>query len=65
MAKVYTVGERSLLPDAEKGKPIWSKEFKKDYAAKTPIWGFAAIRSLSARWLCHHRRRWGLCRGLR
>jgi outer membrane protein assembly factor BamB len=42
--KVYTVGAMGNLTclDAEKGgAPIWSKDFKKDYGAKTAMWGFA------------------------
>jgi outer membrane protein assembly factor BamB len=40
--KVYTVGAEGNLYclDADTGKPIWSKDFKKDYSAKTPLWGF-------------------------
>jgi outer membrane protein assembly factor BamB len=30
-----------LCLDAATGKGIWSKDFKKDYGAKTPLWGFA------------------------
>ncbi|WP_088252664.1 PQQ-binding-like beta-propeller repeat protein [Fimbriiglobus ruber] len=42
--KVYTLGAMGdlLCLDAEKGKVIWQKNFPKDYAAKVPIWGFAA-----------------------
>src|SRR5262249_26100227 len=37
--KVYTVGTEGNLYclDADKGTEIWKKDFKKDYAAKTPI----------------------------
>ena len=40
--KVYILGSMGDLHvvDAEKGTLIWSKDFKKDYNAKTPIWGF-------------------------
>jgi outer membrane protein assembly factor BamB len=40
--KVYSLGAMGDLQvlDAEKGTPIWSKDFKKDYNAKTPMWGF-------------------------
>ncbi len=42
--KVYTLGAEGNLfcLDAEKGTVVWSKEFKKDYGAKTPLWGFSA-----------------------
>jgi outer membrane protein assembly factor BamB len=42
--KVYTLGtEGNLLCfDAATGKALWSCEFKKDFGAKTPYWGFAA-----------------------
>ena len=42
--KVYTLGAEGHLfcLDAEKGTVLWSKEFKKDYGAKTPLWGFSA-----------------------
>jgi outer membrane protein assembly factor BamB len=41
--KVYMVGAEGNLTclDAESGKRIWSKDFKQDYGAKTPLWGFA------------------------
>jgi outer membrane protein assembly factor BamB len=41
--KVYSLGAMGDLHvlDAEKGTPIWKKDFKKDYNAKTPTWGFA------------------------
>lgn len=40
--KVYTLGAMGDLRalDAEKGTLLWSKDFKKDYNAKTPVWGF-------------------------
>ena len=40
--KVYTLGSEGNLCclDAKTGKVLWSKDFVKDYAAKTPIWGF-------------------------
>ena len=40
--KVYTLGAMGDLRalDAEKGTLIWSKDFKKDFNAKTPVWGF-------------------------
>src|SRR5262249_30383114 len=28
--------------DAKSGKPIWSKNFLKDYDARVPVWGFSA-----------------------
>jgi outer membrane protein assembly factor BamB len=42
--KVYTLGaEGNLLCfEAATGKVLWSRELKRDYAAKTPVWGFAA-----------------------
>lgn len=42
--KVYTLGAEGNLfcLDANSGKPIWSHDFKKDYGAKTSIWGHAA-----------------------
>jgi outer membrane protein assembly factor BamB len=42
--KVYTLGSEGNLfcLDAQKGDVIWSKDFKKDYGAKTAIWGFAS-----------------------
>jgi outer membrane protein assembly factor BamB len=41
--KVYTLGsEGNLLGlDAEKGTVLWSRDFKKDFEIKTPVWGFA------------------------
>jgi outer membrane protein assembly factor BamB len=40
---VYTVGAEGNLfcLDTDQGKVIWSHDFKKDYEAKTQIWGFA------------------------
>ena len=40
--KVYTVGTEGNLCclDAAAGTEIWKKDFKKDYNAKTPLWGF-------------------------
>jgi outer membrane protein assembly factor BamB len=42
--KVYTLGAMGDLKcfDAEKGTVLWSKDFKKDYGASTPLWGFSA-----------------------
>jgi outer membrane protein assembly factor BamB len=43
--KVYTLGAEGKLHCLDiknKGKVIWSKDFKKDYKAKTPIWGFTS-----------------------
>jgi outer membrane protein assembly factor BamB len=42
--KVYTLGAEGNLCcfDAEKGTPVWSHELKKDYKAKTPLWGFSS-----------------------
>ena len=41
--KVYFLGTEGNLTclDAAKGTLIWSKDFKKDYGAKTAIWGYA------------------------
>ncbi len=41
--KVYTLGAEGNLVclDAEKGTVIWSRDFKKDFNLKTPLWGFA------------------------
>jgi outer membrane protein assembly factor BamB len=41
--KVYTVGAEGDLVclDAESGKKIWARDFKKDFGVKTPMWGFA------------------------
>src|SRR5205085_9531710 len=42
--KVYSLGAEGNLVclDAEKGTVIWSRDFKKDFGVKTPMWGFAA-----------------------
>src|SRR5262249_8774923 len=42
--KVYTLGAEGDLfcLDADKGALLWSKQFKKDYKAATPMWGFCA-----------------------
>jgi outer membrane protein assembly factor BamB len=41
--KVYTLGAEGNLVclDAENGKPLWARDFKKDFNLKTPLWGFA------------------------
>jgi outer membrane protein assembly factor BamB len=41
--RVYTLGAEGHLIclDAEKGAVLWSRDFKKDFAVKTPVWGFA------------------------
>jgi outer membrane protein assembly factor BamB len=41
--KVYTLGAEGhfLCLETATGKVIWSREFKKEFSAKTPIWGFA------------------------
>ncbi len=41
--KVYSVGAEGnlLCLDATTGKLLWSHDFKKDYNAKTPMWGFS------------------------
>jgi outer membrane protein assembly factor BamB len=40
--KVYALGTEGNLfcLDAKQGDVLWSKDFKKDYGAKTPMWGF-------------------------
>ncbi len=42
--KVYTLGAEGDLfcLDAKSGDVVWSKNFPKDYEAKTPLWGYAA-----------------------
>jgi outer membrane protein assembly factor BamB len=41
--KVYTLGAEGHLfcLDAEKGAVLWSRDFKKEFGIKTPVWGFA------------------------
>lgn len=41
--KVYSLGSEGnlLCLDAAKGTVVWSKEFKKEFGIKTPMWGFA------------------------
>lgn len=41
--KVYTVGAEGDLVclEAQSGKKVWGRDFKKDFNAKTPMWGFA------------------------
>lgn len=41
--KVWTLGAEGnlLCLDASNGKVLWSHDFKTDYGAKTPMWGFA------------------------
>ena len=40
---VYFLGAEGYLTcvDANRGMGLWSKDFKKDFGAKTPLWGFA------------------------
>lgn len=42
--KVYTLGAEGDLCclDAEEGEIIWSRNFKKDFGAETPVWGHSA-----------------------
>ncbi len=41
--RVFTLGAEGnlLCLDTETGRVLWSKDFKTDYSAKTPTWGFA------------------------
>jgi outer membrane protein assembly factor BamB len=41
--KVFTLGAEGNLfcLDATSGKVVWSRDFKKDFEVKTPMWGFA------------------------
>lgn len=41
---VYMLGAEGNLHclKAENGEVVWQKDFKKDYSAKTPVWGFSA-----------------------
>src|SRR5882672_4440335 len=41
--RVYTLGAEGnlLCLDAEKGAVLWSRDFKKEFGIKTPVWGFA------------------------
>ncbi|MBK9137876.1 MAG: PQQ-binding-like beta-propeller repeat protein [Verrucomicrobia bacterium] len=41
--RVFTLGAEGNLfcLDAASGRPIWSRDFKRDFGAKTPEWGFA------------------------
>lgn len=42
--RLYTLGTEGHLFcfDSQRGSVIWSRSFKKDFGAKTPLWGFAA-----------------------
>jgi len=42
--RVYALGAEGNLwcLDARDGRPIWTKDFAKDYGARTPFWGHAA-----------------------
>jgi len=42
--RVYTLGAEGNLfcLSVKDGSSLWEKDFKKEYGAKTPIWGFAA-----------------------
>jgi outer membrane protein assembly factor BamB len=42
--KVYFLGTEGNLTclDAAKGTVVWAKDFKKDYGAKTALWGYAS-----------------------
>ena len=41
--KVFTLGAEGdlICLDAKEGRVLWSRDFKKDFGAKTPVWGFA------------------------
>jgi outer membrane protein assembly factor BamB len=49
--KIYTLGAEGNLfcLDANKGKVLWSRDFKKDYGIKAPMWGFAGHPLLDGR----------------
>ena len=40
--KVYTLGSEGNLNclDAKTGKPLWSKDFNKEFNTQTPLWGY-------------------------
>ena len=40
--RVYTLGAEGnlLCLNAESGKVLWQKDFKKEYGVKSPVWGF-------------------------
>lgn len=42
--RVYTLGTMGDLfcLDAESGKPIWHRNFPKDFGAKVPLWGYSS-----------------------
>ncbi len=42
--RIYTLGAEGHLVcfDVESGRAIWTKNFKQDYKAETPMWGHAA-----------------------
>jgi outer membrane protein assembly factor BamB len=42
--QVFSLGAEGNLCclDAETGRLLWSRDFKRDYGVKTPVWGFAA-----------------------
>jgi len=41
--KLYTLGAEGnlLCLDAKKGQVLWSRDFKRDFGIKAPMWGFA------------------------
>jgi outer membrane protein assembly factor BamB len=51
--KVYTLGAEGNLfcLDADSGKVIWARDFKRDFDAKTPLWGFAGHPLVDGQWL--------------
>lgn len=51
--RVYTVSRHGhfFCLDAEKGTVIWSKDFKKDFQAVMPQWGFAGSPCIEKGWV--------------
>lgn len=39
--RVYTLGTEGHLFCLQAGKVVWAREFKKDFAVDTPLWGFS------------------------
>lgn len=53
--RVYTVSREGhfFCLDAAKGSVSWSKEFKKDFGAKPPTWGFAGSPLVEKDWVLY------------